>query len=114
MRTLALALFSDEALSDADARAMDEFALAGTYGTVERDVGDRVESFGGGLRGRVVYVWTRLFPPIDAVEDGYPFFARHRLLLPVLYVYRFGRAFTVNRRKVVAQVRALAHLDRDK
>ena len=94
-RLLAIRLFSGEPLAEAEREMLDYMIFSGTHGTVTNLVTNRVNRFGGGIGGKVKYTLTRIFLPMDTVKRIYPFFYRHKLLLPVLPIYRL----IVNRRK---------------
>ena len=90
-RDLALRLFDGEALSASEEELLLYFAASGVYGTLDRRVGNRVERLGGGARGKGRYLLRRLFLPLEEVKAYYPFFYRHRALLPALALYRLGK-----------------------
>ena len=48
---------------------------------------------------------------MEVVESAFPFFARHRLLLPLLPFYRIGRTLTQRRHRLKAELRALTGKD---
>ena len=102
-RSLALHLFSGQALTDEDREMLDYILDSGTYGTVEHSVENAVEKQGG--RGK--YLMSRLFLPMESMKMGYPFFYRHKALLPALFVYRIGRGLTVSGRRTVQELKIL-------
>ena len=107
-RSLAAKLFDGEALTAGEERMLDYITASGTYGSVENRVSNAVEACGGGGRGRARYLLRRVFLPMEQIRTGYPFFYRHRLLLPLLFAYRVGRALFVNRAKVQQEIRTLS------
>ena len=52
-------------------------------------------------------------PTQEALEAGFPLFARHRALLPALLAWRLGRALTTGRARAASELKALASLGRD-
>jgi len=113
-RNLALQLFGGK-LSTADHEMLDYFISSGTYGKLEHSVWNKVNEFGGGMRGKGKYLLRRIFLPIESVEKAYPFFYRHKILLPFLVIIRIAIGLTVQRRKLWSELRALAkHKVRDK
>ncbi len=67
---------------------------SGTYGKPENRVQNQLQA-----SGKKRYLFRRLFPSVDEIKTYYPFFYRHKLLLPALFFYRIGRAITVGRQK---------------
>jgi len=107
MRGLALSLFCGEPLSDGDREMLEYILDSGTFGTMENAVRYRVKAMGGGPSARLRYVFRRVFLPMEDVRSNYPFFYRHRVLLPALLVYRVGLALTSRRRKVLREISVL-------
>ncbi|MBQ3544637.1 MAG: nucleotidyltransferase family protein [Lachnospiraceae bacterium] len=68
------------------------YLSSGVYGTVERGVENRVKKFQkkSGSRSKVWYLLNRLFPGMDTYKH-YPFFYKHKWLLPVCWLYRVFR-----------------------
>ena len=98
-----------------DDEMLDYFISSGTYGKLEHRIWNKVDKFGGGIRGKGKYLLSRIFPPIESVEKAYPFFYRHKILLPFLIIFRIALGLTVRRRKLWSELRALAkHKVRDK
>ena len=107
LRQLAEALFGEGAGAAADRDAMERLLASSAYGTVENQVERRTEALGGGGKGRLRFIMGRLFPNMTIIREVYPFFYRHRLLLPLLELYRLGKGLTVSWPKVRAEIRAL-------
>lgn len=85
-RALARKVFSGapmEPLSAEQAEMLEYFASAGVYGTRERGIQNKVKE-----DGLFRYLYHRLFLPLNTVEEKYPFFYKHRILLPCLPIYR--------------------------
>ena len=52
------------------------------------------------------------YPRLGVREmSDYPFFYRHRILLPALYVYRLWKGIFRSRKKLAAEIRTLLHRD---
>ena len=112
-RSLSLHLFAGEELTEADRGMLDYVIRSGTFGTVGHRVRNRVDRLGGGAHGKARYLLSRAFLPMKTVQSVYPFYYRHKILLPVLAVKRFGRGLTVRRSKMSAELKALARLKKD-
>ncbi len=103
-RSLALHLFGGELLTAQDREMLDYILTSGTYGTTEQRVANGVKRLGGGVRGKLRYMCRRLFPPMQTLLTVYPFFARHKYLIPFLPIYRF----VAHRKGVKAELKALS------
>ena len=110
-RELAFRLFDGETLSEEEDELFSYFSSSGTYGTVGNDVKNKVAEFGGGVSGKLRYVRYLLFPPMARIKSYFPFFYRHKVLLPALFVYRLGKAATTNRAKILTKVRVLLDME---
>lgn len=75
-----------EHLSEEEELLLEAYAESGMYGTLKRKVQIRVEK-----NGRARYLLGRIFLPMPDVARFYPFFYRHKLLLPMLPLYRLLR-----------------------
>ncbi len=106
-RTLSLHLFNREELTAQDQAMLDYILSSGTYGNWTHLIAHKVEKFGGGRRGKVKYLMSRMFLSMKGIERFYPFFYKHKILLPVLLVYRLGRGLTVRRRIVKDELTSL-------
>ena len=102
-RSLALHLFSNTALTDAEQEMLSYIISSGTYGTVEHSVENAIRKVGS--KGR--YLVSRLFLPMEIVKTWYPFFYRYKVFLPVLCLYRIGRALTVSWKRTRKELRVL-------
>ena len=96
-RSLAMHLFSGEKLTKKDNEIMEYIIRSGTYGTLQNKIESCTMQYGGGHKGKIAYIKNKLFLPMSMIKEYYPFYYKHKLLLPVLFFYRIGRALTVNR-----------------
>ena len=103
-RTLSEKLFTGQPLSAREDELLRYHILSGTYGTKAHLVENRIRQSGG---SRLRYALRRVFPPMNEVKEHYPFFYRHKLLMPALWIYRPFRALTGNRSKLSAELRQL-------
>lgn len=92
-RVLAQRLFGPEDLTDRDLDLLEYLVSSGVHGTYSNRVHNDVQKLGGGFFGTVRYLISRIFMPSDMVLRKYGFFARHRILLPLLPIYRLVRSF---------------------
>ena len=106
-RLLSLRLFGGEPLTDDDWKMLDYILSSGAYGTVVNRITNRVNELGGGSSGKVKYLFSRIFMPLDEVRTSYPFFYKRRIFLPALVIYRILKALTVRRRRIMSEIRVL-------
>ena len=51
------------------------------------------------------YIFRRLFPSMDTIEEFFPFFYKHKWAIPFLYIYRIGKMPFTRRKKVAGELR---------
>lgn len=95
--SLAMHLFGNGNLTEQDREMLEYVIHSGTYGTLQNGIENNVKKNGGGKKGKIAYVKNKLFMPLDIVKEVYPFYYKHKALLPVLFFYRMGEAVTVKR-----------------
>lgn len=103
MGSAAAAAFGSGVPDDRAKALLAQLLASGTYGTVENVVARQRET--GTTPGQ--YVWRRLFPEMEFYRVHYPFFYRHRWLLPAAWAHRLGRAVLKNGQKTAAELRAV-------
>ena len=69
------------------------YLSSGVYGTMERGIENNVRKLQkkNGKKVKFHYLWNRLFPDRKAMEKYPSIFAKHKLLLPLVYVHRLLR-----------------------
>ena len=100
------AVFSKKSLNEDERKMFEYLAASGSHGRVSNRVENWIREGGGGFKGRVKYVWRRIFLPMDVVEHWFPFFYRHKILLPLLPLYRTYKGITGNKKKISAEWKA--------
>lgn len=111
-RGLALSLFQGEPLNTQQKETLDFILSSGTFGTMENAVQQQVKRLGGGTRGKLRYAKERILLSKKGLQSAYPFFYRHKILIPFLYPYRAWRLFFRSREKTVAELKALLGTNR--
>ena len=108
-RSLAQHLFSGAELTEADQKMLDYIMSSGVYGTINHRVENTMAKHG---YGKIKYALHRFFVPVSkknenyaAYAGSYPFFYKHKILLPLLPFYRTFRAIKAGRFKT--EVKAL-------
>lgn len=72
-------------------RTMLEYILfSGTYGTMENSISKKLAAYNSKF-AKFKYIWNRVFPDMNIYKAGYPFFYKHKWLLPVGWAYRISR-----------------------
>lgn len=103
-RNLSKKVFEDPdhvCLSDEEREMLEFYLLSGTHGTRKHVIDYRIEEFTEktGSTSKFRYILYRIFPPIEHYEQPYPFFYRHRILLPIGWAFRLLKGITVRRKK---------------
>lgn len=103
-------------LTEHEQELLDYFLTSKTYGTTSRAADNTIRKYQSKLRSksRFRYLWARLFPEPKYMEQGFPFFCRHKLLLPVGYFWRIIRAPFIRKDKIKAEIKALKKYDNKK
>lgn len=97
-------------LTEKEQDMLDYLIGSGSHGTAINKVRNMVNRGGGGVKGGLSYIWQRLFLPMDVVEHWFPFFYKHKVLLPFLPVYRTIKGLTGNKKKLDAEWDAFRRL----
>lgn len=84
-RELALKVFEGESLSSKERERLNYMILSGTYGIMKNLVHNDMKRY-----GKLKYFVYRIFLPMEAVKTRYPLVYKHKILLPVLPVYRLA------------------------
>ena len=84
---------------------------SGTYGTIENMVNNQLKNYKkqGNKNAKFLYLCKRLFPEMDFYREYYPFFYRHKWLIPGFVLYRWGRGLILRGRNILAEIRAVLH-----
>ena len=80
---------------------------AGTYGNLENSVAHKMGYTKGEKKkasDKVKYIFRRLFPSMDTIEEFFPFFYKHKWAIP-FYIYRIGKMPFTRRKKVAGELR---------
>lgn len=118
-RALAEKVFSSVTfpeLTEHEQELLDYFLTSKTYGTTSRAADNTIRKYQSKLRSRsrFRFLWARLFPEPKYMEQDFSFFCRHKLLLPVGYLWRIIRAPFIRKDKIKAEMKALKKYDNKK
>ncbi len=106
-RSLSSHLFGNSPLSESDRTMLDYILSSGAYGTPEHIHLNNASRFAGNFRQQAHYLLSRLFLPMSSVQEAYPFFYKHKVLLPILFLYRIGKGLTTRRSMVKEELQVL-------
>lgn len=90
-RRLAQRVFTTDELSEDETDLLLFFLDSATYGTREQLSENQITKELSGMDNngaKFKYFFRRFFITGDVVKEAYPFFDRHKFLLPVLWIYR--------------------------
>ncbi|MBR4726946.1 MAG: nucleotidyltransferase family protein, partial [Clostridia bacterium] len=76
-RALAMHLFGDGALTEADRETLNYMIGSGAHGTLQNTVRSKVRRYGGGPAGKMKYILKRLFLPMGTIRRHYPTFYKY-------------------------------------
>jgi len=114
-RTLSLKLFSPDldsyTLSEQEEKFLNRIIMSGAYGNQELGVESKLNNLiETGENAKFVkwnYYFKRVFVSLDFIKDVYPFYYRHKFLIPVLWISRIFKAITVNRSRIKSELKFL-------
>ena len=106
-RSLAYYLFDKGVLTEDTQEMLEQALSSGLYGSTSEYVNRRIERYGGGAIGRIRYILSRIFLPLDTIRGCYSYFNRFPILLPIFPVYRLIQALTVKREKMKIEMKAI-------
>lgn len=115
-RSLAFKMFDENLedrkwwdLFDVKEQEMLSYVLdAGTYGNLENSVAHKMGYTKGEKKktsDKAKYIFRRLFPSMDTIEEFFPFFYKHKWAIPFLYIYRIGKLPFTRRKKVAGELK---------
>ncbi|MBR6967877.1 MAG: nucleotidyltransferase family protein [Ruminococcus sp.] len=116
-RSLAMKAFSPDgipALNEAEEAMLKSYFDYGTYGTLSHSVETSVEKYFSEKpnSSKLSYIWRKIFPDSEHMKTWYPFFYKHKLLLPIGYIWRWIKAIFRKRQKIKAELNAVIKYDK--
>ena len=106
-RSLSLDLFGGKELTEDELEMLSYMVSSGTYGTVQNSVGNKISKAGGGKSGKWRYIFNRIYPTMEQIENYNTFFYRHKILLPFLLPFRLLRGVFKRRARLTTELKAL-------
>ncbi|MGN0600694.1 MAG: nucleotidyltransferase family protein [Oscillospiraceae bacterium] len=112
-RELCMKVFSGTelpAMSENERDMLEYYLLSGTYGTEKNHVENNMKKFSEktGSKSKFRYIMRRIFPELEVYKEHYPFFYKHRILLPIGWLYRFFKGIVLNGRKIINELKIVA------
>ena len=101
-KSLALKLFGGGKFSDININQeiYEYMIFSGAKGTLDNKVHNKLKT-----RSKLKYVFERIFLSDIELRERFPFFYKHKILLPFLVIYRGYRAFTVKRKSIIREIK---------
>ena len=113
-RTLSQKLFSNNfecTLSEKEEQFLNRIIMSGAYGNQDLGVESKLKKLrdteGNTKHIKWKYYFDRIFVPLDFIKDVYPFYYRHKILIPVLWFIRIFKALTINRKRISSELRSV-------
>ena len=114
-RTLSHKLFCPNSesytLSEKEEEFLNYIIMSGAYGTQELSVENTIKQLSeNGENTKAVkwkYYFKRIFVPLNFIKDVYPFYYRHKVLIPILWFTRIFKALTVNRKRIQSEIKSV-------
>ncbi len=100
-RKLALNLFDEYPLSEAEQKMLDYILSSGTYGTMENDTNNQIQK-----NGRLGFFLSRLTLSDEDMKNQYPVLRKAPWLYPLMWVWRLIYKFFTNHGKFMYQLKA--------
>lgn len=111
-RELSEAVSSGKPLS-VKQEALFYFLLDNGADSTEKKIDKEVEAklllrdTGNGKRAKFTYIWKRICLPKEECKAYYPFFYRHRRLMPILIIYRFFKGLFTKRHRFFHEISSI-------
>lgn len=106
-RELAFGVFTNGEISDEAYEKLGYFIESGTYGNSANSTYNSLYRHMDGLdsaKAKRRHILERIFLTGEEIEDKYPFFHRHKILLPLLFVFRVFRGVFVHPKGVISDL----------
>ena len=114
-RALAIKVFSSTelpGLTDDEREMLEYYFGAGTYGTTTNSAAQKMKKFEDetGSTSKFRYLLHRIFPPMETYRLSIPFFYKHKILLPIGWVYRLFRGILCKQSMIKSEIKVFNHL----
>lgn len=92
----------DGEMNDEDKEFLDFLLSCGVYGTDKQQMDNRMKG-----NSKLSYIKERIFPSDEVYQDLYPFFYKHKILLPLLPFYRLFLAMIRSPKRILKEIKML-------
>lgn len=109
-RELSVAVFTGNQLNDSDLEKLIYYVLSGTYGISEHKANNHISvklSGDDSKQAKRKYLMKRIFVSGEDLKNAYPFFYRHKWLIPFLQLFRFFKAIVIKPKAVVEEYKRI-------
>ncbi len=103
-RKLVFDIFDKGKINSEQKALLDYYIFSGTYGNIENRVKNSTDK---SVLSKIKYISKRVFLPLSSLKNAYPFFYKHKYLIPFLFIFRLALAVTKSRKKVLSEIMAL-------
>ena len=103
-RNLALNVFGNCTRTAGHEGMLDYLLSSGTFGIMEQKVTNNLHKNGKGIKGRLKYIYRRLFPPVSILESTYPLLGSHKSLAPFFAIHRIFKAVLFHKRRIMKEI----------
>jgi len=98
-------------LSEKEKQFLNRIVMSGAYGNQDLGVESKLNKLlDNGKSAKLVkwkYCFKRVFIPLDFIKDVYPFYYKHKILIPILWITRIFKALTVNRNRIKSELKSV-------
>lgn len=105
-RILVNKLFNGQLLNQEEKQLLDYHIFSSTYGTLDNRVKNKVNN----SKSKSRYALQRLFLPLDTIKNVYPYFYEHKLLIPLLPIYRVITSIKRNKNHIKQEIITLVKI----
>lgn len=99
-------------LTNSEREMLEDHLISGTYGTIKNKVKKNIKKYN--IDTKQKYLLKKLLPDMEHYRKYFPFFYRHKILLPVAWIFRLVRAFVLKRKNIIAEIKALNSINQVK
>lgn len=97
-------LFGKGKINIEQRKLLDYYIFSGTYGNIQNSVKNATDKT---IRSKCKYIISRIFLPLSIIKCRYPFFYKHKYLIPYLYMYRIIHVLTTNSDRILYELKLL-------
>ena len=114
-REISVDLFSGNQLPKNEEETLMYIYSCGTYGTFSIKINNKLSKKAVGkspVSAKLEYVKERVFLPDVDLKRLYPFFYEHKLLVPLLYIYRPIRGVIIHPKKIIEEIKTVKRFNK--